>query len=366
MQYAMIMAGGSGTRLWPMSTRHEPKQLIPFIKGRSLLQIAMDRLEGLVAPEHRLICAGRAHRDVILDRLSDMDAERYFAEPVGRDTLNAVGLVAAVLAERDPQSVVAVFTADHLIEPVDEFARTVRRGMDLAAARADVLVTFGVKPTYAATGYGYLELGEAIRGHDPAREVRRFQEKPDTTTAEQYLDAGPTRYLWNSGMFVWQAGTLMRCIERFAPDNFRGLHRIARAWDTPERDKVLDEVYPTLPKISVDYAVMEPASNSDDLTVATLPMDVDWLDVGSWPSYAQVCDTDANRNATGANRALMLETTNTLVASSADDHLIATLGVDNLIVIHTPHATLVCHRDHAQKIKDLHGKVKDEQGDDYL
>ncbi len=366
MRYAMIMAGGSGTRLWPMSTSDQPKQLIRFIRGKSLLQIAMDRLEGLVPVERRLVCAGRAHRDVILDRLSGMDADRYFAEPIGRDTLNAVGLVAAVLAERDPDAVVAVFTADHLIEPIDAFADTVERGFALAEARADALVTFGIKPTEAATGYGYLELGEAIADHAPARRVSRFKEKPDAATAERYLDAGPEKYLWNSGMFVWRAATLMRCIERFAPENHAGLHRIAQAWDTPDRDATLDAVYLGLPKISVDYAVMEPASNADDLAVATLPMGVQWLDVGSWPAYAQVCDRDGQANALAADRAAVVDARNNLIASDDPDHVVAAVGVQDLIIVHTPHATLVCHRDHAQKIKDLHARVRQEHGEDYV
>jgi mannose-1-phosphate guanylyltransferase len=366
MRYAMIMAGGSGTRLWPMSTRSEPKQLIPFIGGRSLLQIAMDRLEGLVDPSCRLICAGRAHRELICDRLPEVDADRYFAEPVGRDTLNAVGLVAAVLHRRDPEAVVAVFTADHLIEPVEVFADIVRRGFDLAEARDQALVTFGVAPTDPATGYGYLELGEPIAGHEPARAVHRFKEKPDADTAARYLEAGPERYLWNSGMFVWRAATLMRCIERFAPDNHNGLQRIAQAWDTPRRDAVLDEVYPELPKTSIDYAVMEPAAGADDLVVATLPMAVQWMDVGSWPSYAAVCEADDAGNARAAGRAILHDSAGTLVVSHDNEHLIATVGVDNLIVVHTPHATLVCHRDHAEKIKDVHGRVGQEHGQGYV
>jgi len=271
-----------------------------------------------------------------------------------------------VLHQRDPDAVVAVFTADHLIEPVDVFADIVQRGLALAEARDDVLVTFGVTPTYPATGYGYLELGEPIEGHDPARVVRHFKEKPDADTAQQYLDAGPERYLWNSGMFVWRAATLMRCIERFAPDNYQGLQRLADAWDTPRRDAVLDEVYPELPKISVDYAVMEPASNADDLVVATLPMEVQWMDVGSWPSFAAVRQADDSGNARVAGRAILHDSAGTLVVSNDDEHLVTTVGVENLIVVHTPHATLVCHRDHAEKIKDLHGRVREEHGEDYV
>jgi len=366
-RYAMIMAGGQGTRLWPMSKKQLPKQLIPFIRGKSLLAVAMDRLEGLVEQDHRLICAGDMHRDVILEKLPSMTAARYFAEPVGRDTVNAVGFVAAVLAKRDPEATIAVFTADHLIEPEDEFRRIVEHGYDLAEARPNTLVTFGIAPTNAATGFGYLQLGEAVDGDfGNARIVDQFKEKPDAATAERYLEAGPENYLWNSGMFVWKAATLMRCLEKFAPENHAGLMKIAEAYDTPRQQEVLAEVYPTLAKISVDFAVMEPASNDDEVGVAAVPMPLQWLDVGSWPSYAATCDTDDADNAIAAERTSMLDTANTLVASNDPNHLIATIGVKDLVIVHTPRATLICHRDHAERIKEMHGKVEADHGDFYI
>lgn len=366
-RYAMIMAGGKGTRLWPMSTKQMPKQLIPFIAGRSLLQIAMERLEGLVEPAHRLICANEDHRGAIVSRLPGMADERYFGEPVGRDTVNAVGLVAAVLARRDADATVAVFTADHLIEPVDRFRTIVRHGYELAEAHPQTLVTFGITPTSAATGYGYLQLGEAIAGaFGGARVVAQFKEKPDADTARRYLDAGPDNYLWNSGMFVWQAATLMDCLSRFAPENHALLARIADAWDTDRRGAVVAELYPKLPKVSVDYAVMEPASADAKVRVAAVPMPLDWLDVGSWPSYAVTCDSDDADNAIGAERTAMLDTAHTLVASSEPDHLIATIGVKDLVIVHTAEATLVCHRDQAERIKEIHGLVEQKHGEFYI
>ena len=361
----MIMAGGSGTRLWPMSTRRQPKQLIPFINGKSLIQIAIDRLDGLVPTDRQLICAGQTHRQPILDNIPGFTAERFFAEPTGRDTLNAVGYVAAVLAETDPDATLAVFTADHIIEPVEDFQTVVQQGYELAESVDNALVTFGVTPTEAATGFGYLELGDAIPD-TAGRVVDRFKEKPDATTAEQYLAAGPDRYLWNSGMFIWKAATLLACIERHAPENHAGLKQIAAAWHTDRRDAVLNDIYPSLPKISVDYAVMEPASNDDDFTVAAVAMPLTWLDVGSWPSYAEVCVKDDTLNAAGGGNLIHLDSQRNLVASSESEHLIATLGVEDLIIIHTPHATLVCHKDHAQRIKDLHGLVGDQLGDAFL
>ena len=222
MRYAMIMAGGSGTRLWPMSRASKPKQLIPFINGRSLLQIAMDRLKDLLPAKQIYICAGQSHRQEILDTIEGIDNERILGEPEGRDTLNAVGLAAAIIAQRDPEATIAVFTADHVIEPVDQFQQIVNQGYEVAETDSSTLVTFGITPTAATTAYGYLQLGDP-HGQIGARLVDQFKEKPDTPTAKQYLDAGPHRYLWNSGMFVWQATTLMQCIEKFTPQNHAGL-----------------------------------------------------------------------------------------------------------------------------------------------
>jgi len=358
MRYALIMAGGSGTRLWPMSRASLPKQLIPFINGKSLLQLAFDRLEGLVPAQNRYICAGQGHEAMIREALS-LPAEQFLGEPTGRDTLNAVGYSAAIIARRDPEAVIAVFTADHIIEPIDQFLKIVDHGFRLAEQQANTLVTFGIAPTAAATGFGYLQLGEAV--DESARVVQQFKEKPALETAQQYFEAGPERYLWNSGMFVWRASTLLDCICRYTPENLAGISKIAAAWDTPQQSAVLDEVFPCLAKISVDFAVMEPASRDPLVRVAAVPMPLTWLDVGSWPMFGETCQKDEQGNTTAA-RTLLLNTRNTLAASNDPEHLIATIGCEDLIVIHTPDATLVCHKDRAESIKELHRLVGERFG----
>jgi mannose-1-phosphate guanylyltransferase len=278
--------------------------------------------------------------------------------------LNAVGFSAAVLARRDPEAVIAVFTADHVIEPIDRFQAIVNEGFMLVEKHPTTLVTFGIAPTHAAVGYGYLELGESFE--KSAKRLRQFREKPDLETATRYFEAGPEQFLWNSGMFVWRADTLLDCIRRYAPENHAGLMRIADAWDTPRRQAVLEEVYPTLKKISVDFAVMEPASKDPAVTVAAIPMPLRWLDVGSWPSLAQTCPRDEQGNAMSAQRTLLMDTRNTLTASSDPSHLIAVLGCDDLVVVHTPDATLVCRADHADAIKELHKQVEVQFGKGFV
>ena len=360
MRYAMIMAGGSGTRLWPMSRDGQPKQLIPFINGKSLLEVAMDRLAGLIPPQRILICAGQTHRKAVFKAIDGLASDQFLGEPTGRDTLNAVGFPAAVMAKNDPNAVMAVFTADHVIKPVKPFQKLVRQAFALAEKSKDTLVTFGVTPTEPATGYGYLELGSTIDG-DKASIVKKFREKPNAPTAKRFFKAGPKRYLWNSGMFVWRASTLLACIERYEPQNYTALQQIADAWGTRRQQRVLNNVYPNLKKISVDYAVMQPVTQDRkpvaQVVAVPMPASIAWLDVGSWPAYAQTCTRDSAGNALAADKHLLIDSKNTLVASNDPNHLVATIGCQDLVIIHTPRATLVCRADEAQKIKDLHAQV---------
>jgi mannose-1-phosphate guanylyltransferase len=363
MKYALIMAGGSGTRLWPMSRSALPKQLIPFIHGKSLLQLAFERLEGLVPLEQRYICAGQQHADAVCAAVPGFSRKHFLGEPTGRDTLNAIGFGAAVIGQSDPDAVIAVFTADHIIEPLDKFREIVAHGFRLAERQANTLVTFGITPTAAATAYGYLQLGGLI--DESARVVEQFKEKPDLATARTYLDAGADHYLWNSGMFVWRAKTLLDCIRRYAPEHSAGIERIGQAWSTPQEQKVLASVFPTLKKISVDFAVMEPASRDPLVRVAAVPMPLQWLDVGSWPSFGETCPQDEHNNAIGGGRVLALDTHGTLIASSDARHLITTIGCKDLIIIHTPDATLVCRKDQAESIKELHRLLGERFGEEF-
>jgi len=365
MRYAMIMAGGAGTRLWPMSRREMPKQLIPFIARErrtpcSLLELAAERLDGVVPADRRYICTAERYRAIVRERLPAFDDERILGEPEGRDTVNAVGLTAAVLERLDRDAVFAVLTADHVIEPQEVFREAMDTGFRLVEQDESRLVTFAITPTRPETGYGYVRRGRAIEGFGGrAFVVREFKEKPDADTARRYVES--MEYGWNSGMFVFHAAHFMRLLDRHRPESAAGLREIQAAWGTAHRARTLAEVYPTLPKISVDYAIMEPASRDPAATVCTVDMPVRWLDVGSWPSFAETLAPDANANrAAGTGQAIFHECRgSTVVTGGRPGHTVALLGCEGLIVVQTDEATLVMPAARAQELKDLHGKVAD-------
>lgn len=356
-----------------MSRKDQPKQLVPLIEHEdrrlSLLQVSCMRLEGMIPAECRLICTNEGYRDPIMRQMPELSVDSILGEPVGRDTVNAVGFAAAVLEKRDPDAVFAVLTADHLIRPIEEFQRVLDIGYRLVEEDPTRLVTFSIKPTYAATGFGYVERGRAVEGFETeAFRVERFVEKPNLERAQAYLEAGT--FSWNSGMFVWRASTFMDCLRRYKPESHQGLERIGAAWDTEEREAVLHEVYPQLPKISVDYAVMEPASReqqrvvgksseAESVKVVTVQMDCEWLDVGSWPSFGETVVPDAEGNRmVGSTMALDCE--ECLVVNSDDRHVVTVLGAENLIVVHTHDATLVMPSEKAQDLKSLHSVLPEE------
>ena len=353
MRHALILAGGSGTRLWPYSTAALPKQLVPLLGGRSLLDIAVARATSVVPPEQVWLGAGEQLRAAV-EQVEGLRADRLIVEPSGRDTLPAVALGCAVIAAADPEAVVAVLTADHLIEPLASFAATLDEAFALAEQRPEVLVTFGVVPDSAATGFGYLELGEPLGG---GHVVSCFREKPTLSLATEFLAAGPSRYLWNSGMFVWQAATLLRAVDTFVPEAAQLLRELGSAYGTSAWAALARDTWPRLAKLSIDYGVMEPASMSPDFTVAALPLAARWLDVGSWPAYGQALGVDEAGNAVGAARVVLHESTGNVVTSSDPNHLVTLVGCEGLVVVHTPAATLVMPAAQAQRVKELHARV---------
>lgn len=363
MRHAVIMAGGSGTRLWPLSRAGRPKQLLDVIAdgpsggSHSLLREAFDRLRSVLPADRIWVCTAARYADAVRATLPELHAERLILEPVARDTANAVGLAAALVEDVDPGAELAVVSADHVIRPVERFAAVLQTAYDALASRPDALVTLGIRPTSPATGFGYVQRGAPTEVPGVA-EAASFREKPDLATAEAYLASG--EYLWNSGMFVWRARTVLDALAEHLPESADGLARIVAAPVGAERERVLAEVFPTLSKISVDYAVLEPAATEPG-RVLVADLDVDWLDVGSWPALAHTLDVDGAGNAVGG-LCVVLDGAGNIVLSDDPGHLVALVGVRDSVVVHTADVTMVCPVSDAERVKALLAAVETEHG----
>jgi mannose-1-phosphate guanylyltransferase len=365
MRYGMIMAGGSGTRLWPLSRQDKPKQLLPLIHGHSLLQLSYDRLRGLLQPEQIYVCTRAEYDQSIFGSLPDMPRHNLLGEPEGRDTANAVGFAAAILHKHDPDAVMAIVTADHVIEPLEKFREALALAFEVVAEQPQALVTFGIVPNEGLPGLGYIHRGEALPisgGRQGVYRVLAFKEKPDKATADRYVESG--RYYWNSGMFVWRCDTVLRELSLHLPESYQGLMKIADAWGTPGQNDVLAEVYPTLPRISIDYAVLEPVSmGRGKAQVVTVEMPVKWLDIGSWPALADTLRVDEHDNAVDADLCIMVDADNNIIVSHDPHHLIATVGLADMIVVHTRDVTMVCPKRDAQRVKELVARARELHGE---
>lgn len=345
MLHAVIMAGGVGTRFWPASRAARPKQLLSFGSGRPMVEDTLDRLGDLVPPERILIMTNAEYVGLMADLLPEVPRENILGEPACRDTAPCVGLAATVLAARDPEAVMAVMPSDHLIAPSELFAGSLAAAEAFLRTRPETLVTFGIEPTTPATGYGYIKQGEKIHQAEGVAffEVGRFHEKPDSKTAQSFLDEGG--FLWNSGVFVWRADTILRKIKKYIPRLHSKLALLGEKVDTAQFGKIIEELYPALEKISIDYGVMEKARHR-----AVAAVKYSWDDVGSWRSLERLIASDENGNCLhGTCEAL--DATNLIV--SARGGMVAAIGVDDLIIVHTPDATLVCKKQDAESVKKL-------------
>lgn len=356
--YAVIPAGGSGTRLWPLSRAGHPKFLHPLTGTEaSLLQATVERLAPLSAPDHVYVVTGVAHAAAVSRQLADVPEENILVEPSPRDSCAAIALAAAVIARHDPEAVMGSFAADHLIADNDRFIAVLRQAMQ--GARQGLLMTLGITPTRPETGYGYVQCGGPVSG-DAVLAVEEFKEKPSYDVAETYVKSG--NYLWNAGMFVWRVDVFLAELSRQQPQLAAGVSRIAQAWDTVSREEVIGEVWPTLPRISVDYAVMEGAATVG--RVGTVPGDFGWNDVGDFHTLGEVlaADTAGNvvvgKHAEDSDGVLLRETENLVVVPNSG-RLVAALGVRDLIIVDTPDAVLVCPRDRAQEVKHIVDELKD-------
>jgi mannose-1-phosphate guanylyltransferase len=341
--HGVVLAGGSGTRFWPRSTRSRPKQFIALGGGRTLIQATFDRLDGLVPAERRWVVAGRAYGELIREQIPGLAPSNVLLEPAPRDTAAAIGWAAATVAARAGRDeVLAVLPSDHRIAPTERFHAALREAESLA--RAGRIVTLGIVPTRPATGYGWIERGSPIpdSGPLPTFEVARFVEKPDLATAERLL-AG-NRHTWNGGIFVFAAGTLLDALGRHLPATRAALDKIVA---TPE---VLDREWATLPKISIDYGVAE-----KERGLAVVEVDFAWSDVGSWEVAAELFHDEGGNKVDGAPF-VGLEAGHCVVAG--DGRLIAVLGLDDVVVVQQGDATLVCPRARAEDVKKLVAEIE--------
>ncbi|MFQ6171922.1 mannose-1-phosphate guanylyltransferase [Oryzobacter sp. R7] len=346
--WAVVPAGGAGTRLWPLSRAARPKFLLDLTgSGRTLLQATVDRL-GPLTGDRVVVVTGVAHSAAVRDQLPDVPAGRVLAEPSPRDSMAAIGLAAAVVEREDPEAVIGSFAADHVIPDVDAFHAVIREAVEVA--RAGHLVTIGIEPTHPATGFGYIRAGAPLDGAPTALHAVEFVEKPDSERARRYVDSGEFR--WNAGMFVVRASTLLDLLARWHPDLAEGVRDIAA---DPSR---LDDVWPGLTRIAIDHAVAEPAAEAGHVVVVPAPFA--WDDVGDFASLATLLPGEDEPRVLGdPSDVTALEATGVVVAGSG--RRVAVVGLDDVVVVDTPDALLVTTRARAQDVKAVVDLLK-EQG----
>jgi mannose-1-phosphate guanylyltransferase len=354
---ALIMAGGSGTRFWPLSTVAKPKQFLSLTGGVSLLAGTAARIEPLVPPDRILVITGHPHVERSRQELPQIPAENIIGEPLGKNTAPCVAVAAALAEARfGREEVMVVLPADHSIAEEDRFQRTLRVGEEVCR-REKVLLTLGVKPTGPETGYGYLEMGDVLFDVEatPVYRVKRFVEKPDREKAERLFRSG--RHLWNSGMFLWSVEAIVDAIEVHTPE-LAGALPLFREADGKGLSEALEKAYPGFPSLSVDYGIMEKAGN-----VAALAADFPWSDVGSWGALGDLlCSDDAGNVVVG--RHVGVDTSRSTVYSSG--RLIATIGADGLIIVETESAVLVARKERSQEVRQIVRRLRDLGYEDLL
>jgi mannose-1-phosphate guanylyltransferase len=357
--YAVIMAGGSGTRLWPVSRKKHPKHILPLLGERTLFQSTLDRLEGLVSSNRILVVTAADQAAELQKQAPRVPAVNFLVEPEPRGTAAVIGLAAVVLQKRDPEAVMLVLPSDHFIRNTDLFQLVIR--VAVRVARQDYLVTLGIRPTFPATGFGYIQRSEPLpENFDyPVYRVLRFIEKPDEVHARQMLARGD--HTWNSGMFIWRVSRIMEEFARQMPPLRTVLDSIADVWGTSNQESVLISAWAGLNVETIDYGVMERAEK-----VAVLPAGgLDWSDVGSWDSLFDVLIPDQNGNIVVNSHAMPLDTHNTIIYGS-DKKLIVTIGLDGLVIVDTDDAMLVCRKDQAQQVRQVIANLKNSDRKHYL
>jgi len=349
--YAVIMAGGRGRRLWPLSTESRPKQFIK-VNGKSLLARTFDRISPLIGPDNVLVVTNKGKGDLVKQDLPELPEENVIEEPVGKNTAPCIGLSAVyaseVLGLEEENSVMVVLPADHLVGRELRFRELLGKAADVAFDK-EKLVTLGIRPTRPATGYGYIEAGHPIEGTEDSRRVVSFKEKPDYETAEKFVAAG--NYYWNSGTFIWRTDQLLDQLNRYMEDLSKGLDRIKQALGDEDARKVLTEEYEKFTSTSIDYGLMEKADRR-----AVIPASVEWSDLGDWPSFEQLLGSDENGNSCQGE--VVCEKARDNIVFNDSDKPVVTLGLADTVIVNTSEALLAMSKDSAQEVKRIARKME--------
>lgn len=342
--FALIMAGGSGKRFWPKSRQGRPKQLLNILNERTMIQVTVDRLSSLLPMNRVFIISNEHQEEEIRKQLPSLPADNLIIEPIGKNTAPCIGLSALILERLDPEAVMIVMPADHVIEGDESFRNALKVGSKVAVER-DCLVTMGIEPGYPSTGYGYIQTHQELDIIDDITtfKVKTFAEKPNLATAERFLKSGD--FLWNSGIFIWKCSRILKEFEVQLPDLYDGLLEIKKAMGTSKQDEMIRGVYSQIKSISIDYGVME---NADDVVV--LKGTFGWNDVGSWDEVYNMSKKDENKNALIGSH-IIKDSRGCYIEAS--DKCVALMGIDNLIVVDTEDVILICPREQAQDVKDL-------------
>lgn len=345
---AVIMAGGRGERLWPLSTPHRPKQFLRLLGDRTMLQETVGRIAGWIAWENTYIVTADKHTDLVHEQLPQLPVENIIGEPAGRGTALCIGVATLIVRRKDPHAVMVVLPADHAIQNHVRFRRLLRKAAQIAATGSH-LITLGITPDHPATGYGYIHAGEQWHDHPDVFVARAFTEKPSRALAQKFISSG--NYYWNSGMFIWRVDTILEEIALHLPQLYAGLMRLDEHLGTPAFADAFAQVYADQPTISIDHGVMEKSARVLVIKAA----DIGWNDIGDWAAWARLQPADEDGNVIHASH-IGIDTHNTIILSQHDqsaERLITTIGVKDLIIIETDAGLLVMHKDHAQQVKKL-------------
>ena len=358
MTSIVIMAGGKGERFWPKSRTNLPKQFLSLTDdGKSMIQHTDERVKNLVDIENVYVVTNEMYKNLVLEHIPDIPKENIIIEPVAKNTAPCIGLAAVHIAKKDINSKMIILPSDHLIKFNEIFIDTLKIALDVVE-KDDNLATIGITPNYPETGYGYINFtkGQNFKDSTNIYEVLRFVEKPTLEKAKEYLTSG--QYLWNSGIFVWKVSTILKNFKEYLPEIYEGLQKIGESINTEEYEEVLRKEFPNLPSESIDYGIMEQAKN-----IYVIPGNFGWADVGSWLSLERINKTNQDGNVISGN-VISIKTKNSII--QGNEKLIATIGLEDIVIVDTEDVTLICHKDNTQEVKEVINNLKICNRNEYL